>query len=187
MTEAMLLSSSPENGKSGIPLKRTVTTGLVRVATDQGLAGFVPRKHLWSQMNAPMVSPARATLTGGDVIWRACQSWPESFSHQKRTEQKQEERKIFPSQLSFQRERKFAMVDLNTFSIISKQEVSPAAVFSVGEGVCLSSVVKDKCYTQFSPLIFDLKQKLTLQMSYDIVQFALTFYGWPRGILVCPL
>lgn len=42
--------------------------------------------------------------------------------------------KIFPSQLSFQRERKFAMVDLNTFSIISKQEVSPAAVFSVEEG-----------------------------------------------------
>lgn len=31
-------------------------------------------------------------------------------------------------------ERKFDMVDLNTFSIISKQEVSPAAVFQQGEG-----------------------------------------------------
>lgn len=98
MTEAMFLSSSQENGKYGIPLKRAVTTGLVRVATDQCSAGFVPWKHLWSQMNAPMVSPARATLTGGDVIWGACQSWPESFSHQKRTEEKQEaieERKFF--------------------------------------------------------------------------------------------
>lgn len=70
--------------------------------------------------------------------------------------------KIFPSQLSFQRERKFAMVDLNTFSIISKQEVSPAAVFSVEEGGCPSFMVKDKCYTQFSPLIFDLKTKIDI-------------------------
>lgn len=46
-----------------------------------------------------------------------------------------EERKSFlPSQLSIQRERKFDMVDLNTFSIISKQEVSPAAVFWQGRG-----------------------------------------------------
>lgn len=54
------------------------------------------------------------------------------------------------------------MVDLNTFSIISKQEVSPAAVFSVEEGPCPSSMVKDKCYTQFSPLIFDLKTKIDI-------------------------
>lgn len=74
------------------------------VATDRGLAGFVPWKHLWSQMNAPMVSPARASLTGGDVIWGACQSWPESFSHQKRTGEKREaveERKSFHSSCPF--------------------------------------------------------------------------------------
>lgn len=54
------------------------------------------------------------------------------------------------------------MVDLNTFSIISKQEVSPAAVFSVEEGACPSSTVMDKCYTQLSPLIFDLKTKIDI-------------------------
>lgn len=46
MTEAMFLSSPPENGRNGIPLKRAVTTGLVGVATDGGSAGFVPWKHL---------------------------------------------------------------------------------------------------------------------------------------------
>lgn len=56
-------------------------------------------------------------------------------------ESRGEERKsFFQSQLSIRRERKFDMVDLNTFSIISKQEVSPAAVFSflfVEEGASL--------------------------------------------------
>lgn len=51
------------------------------------------------------------------------------------------ERKSFlPPQLSIQRERKFDMVDLNTFSIISKQEVSPAAVFCWGRGVFLPAL-----------------------------------------------
>lgn len=95
--------------------------------------------------------------------------------------------KIFPFQLSFQRERKFAMVDLNTFSIISKQEVSPAAVFSVEEGVLPLFRGKGQMLQIIFALDFWPKKNLTLQMSCDIVQFALTFYGWPRGILVCPL
>lgn len=67
-----------------------------------------------------------------------------------------------PPQLSIQRERKFDMVDLNTFSIISKQEVSPAAVLQLGEGGVPSPTVMDKCYPLCLPLIFDLKTKIDI-------------------------
>lgn len=76
-----------------------------------------------------------------------------SFSHEhrieKRTVEKRGEKSFFPLQLSIQRERKFDMVDLNTFSIISKQEVSPAAVFWWGWGCsCLH------CNGQMLPTMF---------------------------------
>lgn len=54
------------------------------------------------------------------------------------------------------------MVDLNTFSIICKQEVSPAAVFFVGGGGVSASTVMDKCYTMCWLLIFDLKTKIDI-------------------------
>lgn len=58
-----------------------------------------------------------------------------------------EQRKyFFPPQLSIQRQRKFDMVDLDTFSIISKQEVSPAAVFWQGRGC--------SCNGQMLPIMF---------------------------------
>lgn len=53
------------------------------------------------------------------------------------------------------------MVDLNTFSIISKQEVSPAAVFGRG-GVVSDCNVMDKCYQPCLPLILDLKTKIDI-------------------------
>lgn len=54
------------------------------------------------------------------------------------------------------------MVDLNTFSIISKQEVSPAAVFCWGRGGLPACTVMDKCYQPCLPLIFDLKTKIDI-------------------------
>lgn len=49
-----------------------------------------------------------------------------------------------------------------------------------------------RCNGQMLPIVFAFdfwpeKQKLTLQMSYDIFQIGLTFHSWPRGLLVCPL
>ncbi len=73
------------------------------------------------------------------------------------------ERAFFlPPQLSIHRERKFDMVDLNTFSIISKQEVSPAAVFWRGREGVPACTVMDKCYPPCLPLIFDLKTKIDI-------------------------
>lgn len=88
-----------------------------------------------------------------------CPLWPKSFPDQHWIEEKESHwrkgEKIFPSQLSVQKERTFDMVDLNTFSIISKQEVSPAAVFLFGGGGGdPASTVMDKCCTIFFPLIF---------------------------------
>lgn len=58
------------------------------------------------------------------------------------------------------------MLDLNTFSIIRKQEVSPAAVFwwwvgGDGYGVAASAVM-DKCEPPCLPLISDLKTKIDI-------------------------
>lgn len=71
-------------------------------------------------------------LTDRDVIWSVFLPW--TFFYWQRVEKKggregKEIKCFFPPQLSIWRGRKFDMVDLNTFSIISKQEVSPAAVF----------------------------------------------------------
>lgn len=80
---------------------------------------------------------------------------PESFSQWQRVEKRRgrgeekEKKHFFPPQLSIQRGRKFDMVDLNTFSIISKQEVSPAAVFWQERGCsCL------QCTGQMLPSMF---------------------------------
>lgn len=62
-----------------------------------------------------------------DTMCRGPPSW------QRAEKREAEEIKCF-SQLSIWRGRKSDMVDLNTFSIISKQEVSPAAVFWWGGG-----------------------------------------------------
>lgn len=104
--------------------------------------------HLW------LPSAMFPCLTDRDMIWSVCLSWPKSCSHWQRIEEKgdsggEERKSFFPSQLSIQRERKFDMVDLNTFSIIRKQEVSPAAVFWRGRGCpCLY------CNGQMFPSMF---------------------------------
>lgn len=91
------------------------------------------------------------TWTGSKVS--VCHG-PKSVSHWLRIVKKEgsggEQRKsFFPPQLSIQRQRKFDMVDLDTFSIISKQEVSPAAVFWQGrESSCLH------CNGQMLPIMF---------------------------------
>lgn len=96
-----------------------------------------------------------------------CPLWPKSFPDHHWIEEKESQwrkgEKIFPSQLSFQKEKKFDMVDLNTFSIISKQEVSPAAVFLCGGGGGdPASTVMHKCCTIFFLLIFDPKAKIDI-------------------------
>ena len=67
-----------------------------------------------------------------------------SLAGQRKTEtvkERREKTSFFPPpQLSIQWERKFDMADLNTFSIISKQKVSPAAVFRRGRGVFLPAL-----------------------------------------------
>lgn len=76
---------------------------------------------------------------------------------------KGERKCCFPHQLSIQRGGgEFDMVDLNTFSIISKQEASPAAVFWQRRGRIPACNVMDKCYPPCLPLIPDLKTKIDI-------------------------
>lgn len=94
------MTSTPRDEKrmAKVVFREKEQSQQVGVVTDTGSAGFVPGKHLCSQKNAPMVSTRHVSLIDGDVIGGACQSWPESFSHQKRTEEKREaieERKSF--------------------------------------------------------------------------------------------
>lgn len=175
--------------------KRTDTTGRDRVVTDQGLVGFVPCKYLWSPMNAPMFTIGYVPLShwqGHDLEYLSFMALRASHtgSRWRRREtvvERREKKSLFPSQLSFQWERKFDMLDLNTFSIIRKQEVSPAAVFwwrvgGAGYGVAASAVM-DK-HEHVCLWFLTWKQKLTLQMSRDVFQIGLIFHSRPRGLLV---
>lgn len=182
--------------KTAFRKKRTDTTGRDRVVTDRGLAGFVPWKYLWSPMNAPMFTISDVPLShwqGHDLEYLSFMAIRASHtgSRWRRRETVVERRKkksLFPSQLSFQWERKFDMLDLNTFSIIRKQEVSPAAVFwwrvwgvDVGS---LPLLLWTNVNHHVRLWFLTWKQKLTLQMSCDVFQIGLIFHSRPRGLLL---
>lgn len=90
--------------------------------------------HLW------IPAFIQVSLTKSDVYWSFLCKIPVGTSltciRHRQIQALVERRKkgCLPPQLSIQRGRKFNMDDLNTFSIISKQEVSPAAVFLAGKG-----------------------------------------------------
>lgn len=162
--------------------------------TDQGLAGFVPWKYLWSQMNAPMVTISYAPVSHWQRHDLKClsvmglrASLTGRGQRKGETVEERRENLSFHPSCPFRGLRKFDMVDLNTFSIISKQEVSPAAVFQPGRGCSCPHCDGQMLPTMFAFDFWPEKQKLTLQMSCDIFQIGLTFHSWPRGFLVCPL
>lgn len=101
-------------------------------------------------MNAPMVNIDYAPLSHWQGHDLKCLSVTDLRAFLTGRGYRKKGRKCsFPPQLSIQRGRKFDMVDLNTFSIISKQEVSPAAVFWQGRGCSCP-----QCNGQMLPTMF---------------------------------